>query len=113
MIKIKIYGALIALIYSLFLNIVTYTGDHIPKGEMAAKSQVRQLGIQSVERVSVSLRALDVRQSVVSDSDNTFIPSYLTIDIWEKSKEIKLSTKNERFFLSRSLSTEKYRVLRN
>lgn len=113
MIKIKIYGALIALIYSFFFSIVAHVGNDIPKEEMAARSQVRQLSIQNVEKVSVSLRTIDVRESVVSDSDSTLMPSYLTIDIKKKTKEPQISIENKRFFSSRSLSTEKYRVLRN
>lgn len=113
MIKIKIYGALIALIYSFFFSIVAHIGNDIPKEEMAARSQVRQVSIQSIEKLSISLRAIDVRASVISDRETTLIPLYLTIDIREKIKVPQLSGKNERVFLSRALSTEKYRVLRN
>lgn len=111
--KIKNYGALIALIYSFFLSIAAHTGSHIPEDEMAAKSQIRPLSIESVERVSISLRPVDVRQSVVSDSEGALIPSYLKVDMEEKSKETQLNKESERLFLSRALATEKYRVLRN
>ena len=113
MIKIKIYGALIAFIYSFFFNIVAHTGDYTPKEEMATRNQVRQVSIQNIEKISVSLRTIDVRQSIVSDNESTLIPLHFINDICEKLKEPLLSIGNERLFLSRTLSTEKYRVLRN
>jgi len=113
MLKFKVLGVFLALLYSFFSYTISYKDDYSVKKDVFIESQIRKLDPESRDIVRSDLKLqerfnINVSQNQLSlGSFKTAIP----VVAEKNSKESIVKNKKDLFY--KSLATERYRVLRN
>ncbi len=110
--KFKILGVIIALIYSFFFNIIIYKGDYSVRETKSIESQVRRLNTKEEKAVIVGSVLVEGAKIVVEK-----LPFFITQRNASQSNfEIifkVLNPRDKKLKKIKCLAIERYRVLRN
>ncbi len=112
MLKFKVLGVFIALIYSFFSYTVTHRDDYSVREGVFAESQIRKLESKSEDALISVLRSSAEQQSLVEEQPSLGAVPQLAAAAFRVKPE-KLRINGEKPKIYRSLAVERYRVLRN